>query len=1083
MMARTLSLSRDDLGTRIQHAVGQHTQSRTLVCLGQRQTRGTHSMATEQLIRRSQLLFLVAWGVVFAIDSGCSRHVYRKQADREADEIVAEKQCDQRWLLPDYQVYPDPRSRYYDPYDPDRPPMPPDDPAAHRYMHCVDKHKGYKKWHKDGDIANVENPCWQELLPSYVEFDEEGKLKLDLQTALLLARLHSRSYQNNLEEIYLSALDVAYERFRFEVQFFGGTDTTATTRGNRAATLGALSESRQQARTVLDHRNALSLSRQFTTGGELLAGFANSFVWQFTGNNTGTNFATSILDFTLVQPLLRNAGKDLVLEQLTRAERNLLSNLRAQAQYRQEFFRDVAFGGGTDTSPQRIGGFQGGAGLSGFTGTGQGGFAGVGAGQGFGSFGGADTGAGGGVSSGAGLAGGGEGLVSGFYGLAQRLQGNRNTEASLASQMNTLGLLEANFAAGLIDLVQVDEFRQNIETERSRLLQSEVSYQDTLESYLVSTLGLPPWTEVEIDDSLIKPFQLIDPAITALQNRATDLLSETGRLPVVPAESHLQPIRAKLANILDEATSRLDAIEGEYQKSLAAPVAEKEDNQSEPRASDTIAADAQSLKKLRARLEQNVTELKNIDQAIQADQLEAAANRTAELIRNASAQIQEMALLQARVRLENIRIDPIELDPDQALAIAATSRLDWMNRRASLVDQWRLIAYNANRLESDVDVVINGELGTLGDNPTRFRHMTGTLSAQLVFDAPLTRKEERNLYREALIDYQQAKRSYIVYTDRVAYTLRSRLRQLQRLRLNLEIQRRALAISIRRVDQTLEDLNEPFAPPQPGQPPTQLGPTLAQNLLRALSDLRTTQDAFMSVWLSHEAARLSLAIELGTMRLDEQGRWIDEPIELAMADCPAVYIEQFPDEGCLQGTQEAPLPHADGSGQEMLVPGAESTTAPSTSPSEARVPAELPSSPDQPSPPAIQNASAAADSSDLAELEQTHRELVTALAEISELPEPKPSQATSRGLLSSMVRKLQPTTGPELPAPVHRVSREQFAEIVRHVRQLSDQGLTTEQIAQETGHSVETIRACQKVVHHSDQTVIVPIPSSQGQPK
>jgi hypothetical protein len=70
----------------------------------------------------------------------------------------------------------------------------------------------------------------------------------------------------------------------------------------------------------------------------------------------------------------------------------------------------------------------------------------------------------------------------------------------------------------------------------------------------------------------------------------------------------------------------------------------------------------------------------------------------------------------------------------------------------------------------------------------------------------------------------------------------------------------------------------PVRPPQPGQRPAQFGPTAATNLLTALSALRNTQNNFMGVWLNYYAARMRLDRELGTMRLDENGNWIDHPI-------------------------------------------------------------------------------------------------------------------------------------------------------------------------------------------------------------
>jgi len=68
--------------------------------------------------------------LVTAGQSGCTRRFYRKQADEVVANILDGKNCDPRWDIQQYHVYPDPRARFADPNDPDRPPMPPDDPAA-----------------------------------------------------------------------------------------------------------------------------------------------------------------------------------------------------------------------------------------------------------------------------------------------------------------------------------------------------------------------------------------------------------------------------------------------------------------------------------------------------------------------------------------------------------------------------------------------------------------------------------------------------------------------------------------------------------------------------------------------------------------------------------------------------------------------------------------------------------------------------------------------------------------------------------------------------------------------------------------
>ena len=85
------------------------------------------------------MLLLLASVVIVA--NGCSRTKYRLQADREAYDVIAERNADPRWCAPDYSIEIDPRSRYFDPYDPDCSPMPPDDPTSHQYMQLRGRHE------------------------------------------------------------------------------------------------------------------------------------------------------------------------------------------------------------------------------------------------------------------------------------------------------------------------------------------------------------------------------------------------------------------------------------------------------------------------------------------------------------------------------------------------------------------------------------------------------------------------------------------------------------------------------------------------------------------------------------------------------------------------------------------------------------------------------------------------------------------------------------------------------------------------------------------------------------------------------
>jgi hypothetical protein len=60
-----------------------------------------------QALRVRGILALLAFIVVA---NGCSRAKYRLQADREAYDVIAERNTDPRWCAPDYQIEMDPRS-------------------------------------------------------------------------------------------------------------------------------------------------------------------------------------------------------------------------------------------------------------------------------------------------------------------------------------------------------------------------------------------------------------------------------------------------------------------------------------------------------------------------------------------------------------------------------------------------------------------------------------------------------------------------------------------------------------------------------------------------------------------------------------------------------------------------------------------------------------------------------------------------------------------------------------------------------------------------------------------------------------
>ncbi|MCA9260796.1 MAG: TolC family protein, partial [Planctomycetales bacterium] len=531
-------------------------------------------------------------------------------------------------------------------------------------------------------------------------------------------------------------------------------------------------------------------------------------------------------------------------------------------------------------------------------------------GGGFGGFGG---GQGGGVTGGAGAAG-----AGGYLGLLQSAQQIRNQRANVAALADSVEQLQASNDAGRIDRFQVDLARQALYNAQSQLLTAEAGYQSSLDGFKI-TLGLPPELDIKIEDPLLDHFNLLDPDLEQLQARVTSALArlreyrgtmgeaapDADAAPALPAPPlDLAAIIAECEKLQKLVTERIAVVESDFEKvDAAAPhrreqlrqLAARPEAQSaelDPQLLDPagldkrIAQRRRDLDSLKQQIDRLWVQLERFDDDNAMDERELAS-ALIETISSLSGRLLELSLLQAGARLEAITFQPIELNPEQALLIAAVNRRDWQNARASLVDTWRLIYFNANDLLSDLDIVFSGDIGNVGDNPLRIRDTRGRLRVGVEFDAPLTRLSERNVYRQSLIEFQQARRSYYQFRDRIQQGLRSTLRQVRLNEINFELRRAAVLVAISQVDLTQLRLSEP---PQVGAE-QQFGNTTARDLVQSLADLLNVQNDFLSVWVNHEVQRMGLDFDLGVMQLDPQGLRLEPPCtyaeyyELAMASC------------------------------------------------------------------------------------------------------------------------------------------------------------------------------------------------------
>ncbi len=844
--------------------------------------------------------------------SGCSQRYYRQQADTQANSLVDQKSPPANVLPGTYRIDINPASRMFDPFDPDKEPMPPDDPTSNRYLQMVDGKRGAIRWQKLPKTPFVDNPLWQQYLP----LDENGDLVVDTRAAVDIALLNSPDYQSQLEDLYLSALDVSFERFRFDTQFFGGSSIFYTADGRDRGGVGGESSSLlvvQPSRAANPYR----AERLTATGGQLVVGLANSLVWQFSGPDDYNG--NTLIDLSIVQPLLRGAGRTRVLERLTISERALLANVRQMERYRRGFYLSVVTGRDAGQGPSRRGGFFGGAGLEGFSGVGGGGFGRVGGFDGFGG------GGGGGFTGGAGAQG-----AGGFLGLLQTAQVLQNQRANVVALRESVDQLQASYEAGRIDRFQVDLARQALYNAQSQLLSAEASYTGSIESYQVR-LGLPPELPLKISDSTLAQFNLLDPKLTDLQEYIGELLDElrtralaqreaaAGDLPP-PADLDLPELvplgRMPLATVL-EASATVAKTAVEQLKAARVDVDRLE--QALPKRKDVLLRLAGRDDLESVGIDQLLLSAQGLDSRFAARnrELDALAERIAQTsdrvtqlassadsetnlqpltnsMEQLAGELLELSLVQASLRLDAVTFDPVELEPEAALEIASAYRRDWMNARASLVDTWRLIYFNANDLRSDFSILFNGDISNSGQNPFNLRSSTGRLSVGLQFDPALTRVAERNVYRQSLIEYQQARRSYYQFRDGVYLNLRNTLRQLELNEVNFELRRAAVQLAISQVDLTQLRLSEP---PKP-EVEQEFSSTTARDLVQSLSDLLNVQNDFLSVWVNYQVERLNLEFDLGVMQIDNAGQYVPQTVPLV------TYLAAVQESGC----PSCPLP-------------------------------------------------------------------------------------------------------------------------------------------------------------------------------
>ena len=853
---------------------------------------------------------------------GCSRGFWRQQADRDAYEAINERVNDPRWQLPRVDLEPDPESRFYDPHDPDKGPLPPDDPSAHDYMQCVDGISGYKSWHKLGDSFSIENPQWLNrygLTPEMMNLetgDYTGRMptlsNVTLVDCVELSQIHSRELQTQIENMYLAALDVTFQRFQFNVRYLGIGGGEPSLSNTNTIVPGGTGQS--------TYNSSFGVSKLLPAGGQVAAELANSTLWLFQGPNQ-TN-SVSVLSYSLTQPLLLGAGRKVQMENLTQAERTLLYQARTLSRFRQSLFTNVV----SDTSGSYLNLIQQTQVIRNQ-----------------------------------------EGNIERLKNQVAILQSNAGQKANISradlsampeglvipdllstqlfyepedQELLWRGQITPDQQTALENLstdnkfrIAVQEIIQNLSVTPTPLdvlnlqgnLASSINQLRTLEQTFESSLdalklnlGLPPDIVMTIDDSMLEPFTIIDPQLKSIETEVTDFISVCAQIDQdYPTTEQLLTANAAISPLLERVErvgfTTLDRDAENLKSRLGARLADLDSDEDRIRVRSDIERDLGLLEGARDRLREIKQLTSELNEAIQAPEAlmttdnpsvepepipalavnpdepavdvapEIPADRLnrqklrLKIFKNHEKLLQiarSLIVVEIGLRVEQITVPAFEMPLDEVIENAVENRVDLMNQKAIVMDDRRNMEVVANRMKSSLSIKIDGDIrGSGGNTPFDFRGNRSQLRAGLGFTAPLDQIAERNNYRTSLISYQRSRRDYMALEDTVKQGVRRNWRQLSVLKRNLETSRLQLRLAARQYDSAVDQSNAPAATTGGGGG-GQSG-LQGNNLIQALNSIVSAQNALIQNWITYEQNRLGIYRDMGMMEIGPDGIWND----------------------------------------------------------------------------------------------------------------------------------------------------------------------------------------------------------------
>ncbi|MDD4873052.1 MAG: TolC family protein [Kiritimatiellae bacterium] len=201
---------------------------------------------------------------------------------------------------------------------------------------------------------------------------------------------------------------------------------------------------------------------------------------------------------------------------------------------------------------------------------------------------------------------------------------------------------------------------------------------------------------------------------------------------------------------------------------------------------------------------------------------------------------------------------PLEMDESVAIKLALEHRLDLYVAIGGVYDAQRNVVVKADALRAELTLGGSTKLAD-DDKDDSLNAKGGKHTALLSLDLPIERTQERNEYRNSLIELEQSTRTVQNLEDQIKLSIRNELRSLLESRESLKIQAESVVVAEKRVRSSTLFL--------------EAGRIEIRDLLDAQDALLSAQNLLTQAVVNYRLAELELQRDIDVLKVNEQGLW------------------------------------------------------------------------------------------------------------------------------------------------------------------------------------------------------------------